>query len=67
VINIYRYIDIVWEMAGSIIAPPILGILIGKVLDKWSGYGIFSPLLLFLGVLAGLWSLVKKVRNIIDH
>ena len=66
-IKIYRYIDLVWEIAGGIIAPPILGILIGRGLDKWFGSDVFSPFLLFLGILAGLWSLVKKVRDIIDH
>lgn len=54
-----KYSDLAFTIAGNIVAPPLAGILLGRVIDGYfKTYPAFTLILLFLGILAGLRSLM---------
>ena len=63
--DILKYTDLAFQIAGNIIAPPIVGILLGKFLDDYfNSKPAFLFILLFFGILAGLRSLFRLVRRL---
>jgi len=63
--NILRYADRVLQIAGSIVAPPIAGILIGRYLDELAGTRpLIMIVLLLLGLGAGIKSLVTLIIDV---
>ncbi|MEK7376763.1 MAG: AtpZ/AtpI family protein [Candidatus Margulisiibacteriota bacterium] len=58
--NLFKYSDIAFTIAGSIVAPPLVGILLGRWIDGYFKiYPAFTLVLLFLGIIAGLRSLME--------
>jgi F0F1-type ATP synthase assembly protein I len=63
--RLLKYSDLAFTVAGNIVAPPLVGILLGTYLD-----GIFKTeptitlILVFLGLAAGIRSLFRLVRDI---
>ena len=54
-----KYSDLAFTIAGNIVAPPLVGILLGRMTDGYfKTYPVFTLVLLFLGILAGLHSLM---------
>ena len=57
--NFMKYSDLAFTIAGNIVAPPLAGILLGRLVDNYLKiYPAFTLGLLFLGILAGLRSLM---------
>ena len=57
--NLFKYSDLAFTVAGSIVAPPLVGILLGRLIDGYFKiYPAFTLILLFLGILTGLRSLM---------
>ena len=66
--NMFRYADLVFAIAGSIVAPPIIGILIGNFIDnRFQTSPWFTLILLLLGIASGIFSLFKLVKNVASH
>ena len=58
--NFLKYSDLAFTIAGNIVAPPLAGILLGRLIDGYFRiYPAFTMILLFLGILAGLRSLME--------
>lgn len=56
--NILKYTDLAFEIAGNILAPPIVGIFAGRFIDQYFKTGpLFLLIFLFLGIMTGLRSL----------
>ena len=57
--NLFKYSDLAFTIAGNIVAPPLVGIFLGRLTDGYfRSYPVFTLILLFLGILAGLRSLM---------
>lgn len=66
--NILRYADRILQIAGSIVAPPIAGILIGGFLDDNFRTGaVFTVGLFLLGLAAGLKSLISLISEVTNE
>lgn len=63
--RIYGYIDKVLQIAGGMVAPPLIGLLIGRALDDAFNIEYLSIAFFLLGVLTGIWSLVKFVSDLL--
>ncbi|MFA5098222.1 MAG: AtpZ/AtpI family protein [Candidatus Margulisiibacteriota bacterium] len=58
--NFIRYSDLAFSIAGSIVAPPLAGLLLGRFLDGRFGCSpAFTLALVLLGIAAGLRSLLR--------
>jgi len=63
--GLLKYADLAFKVAGNIIAPPLVGILLGAFLDKTFGTEpLFTLLLVFLGLAAGIRSLFRLFSEI---
>ena len=62
-----KYADKAWEIASAVLAPPLLGLVMGRFLDQRFGSGYFTAGLLVLGVFSGLWALVKIIRKTTEN
>ncbi len=64
--NVLRYTDLAFQVAGNIIAPPLLGIFFGSFLDqKFGTQPVFLLVLLFLGLATGIRGLFRLTEKII--
>jgi len=58
--NFLRYSDLAFSIAGSIVAPPLAGLLLGRFLDgRFGSSPVFTLILVLLGIAAGLRSLLR--------
>ena len=58
--NFLKYSDLAFSIAGSIVAPPLAGLLLGQLLDDRLGSApVFTLTLVLLGIAAGLRSLLR--------
>ncbi len=58
--NFLRYRDLAFSIAGSIVAPPLAGLLLGRFLDgRFGSSPVFTLILVLLGIAAGLRSLLR--------
>ncbi|MFA5104359.1 MAG: AtpZ/AtpI family protein [Candidatus Margulisiibacteriota bacterium] len=62
-----KYADKAWEIASAVLAPPLLGLAAGHFLDQRLGTEYFTVGLLVLGILSGLWALVKIIRKTTEN
>ena len=63
--NFLKYVNLATELAGILLAPPIVGVLLGRWLDQMQGHGSgWTFGLLILGIITGLWSMAKHLRGI---
>jgi F0F1-type ATP synthase assembly protein I len=55
-----RYADLAFEIAGFIIAPPLVGLFLGEWIDgRFKTAPVFTLVLIFLGIIAGIRSLAR--------
>lgn len=62
-----KYADKAWEISSAVLAPPLLGLVLGRFLDQRYGAGYFTVMLLVLGIFSGLWALIKIVRKTTEN
>ncbi|MGJ4906367.1 AtpZ/AtpI family protein [Bradyrhizobium oligotrophicum] len=55
--SVVRFVGQIGVLGWIIVAPTLIGLFVGRWIDRWLGTGIFwSAPLLLLGVAAGCWS-----------
>ncbi|XUM22408.1 AtpZ/AtpI family protein [Bradyrhizobium oligotrophicum S58] len=55
--SVARFVGQIGVLGWIIVAPTLIGLFVGRWLDRWLGTGIFwSAPLLLLGVVIGCWS-----------
>lgn len=62
-----KYADKAWQVASLVLAPPLLGLAAGRYLDQRLGVEYFTVTLLVLGILSGLWALIKMIRKTTEN
>ncbi len=62
-----KYMDKAWQIASAVLGPPLLGLVLGRYIDRSAGTGYFTVSLLVLGVFSGLWSVIKIIRKIDEN
>lgn len=60
--ELVQYAEYATEIAAVTLAPALLGLILGQVIDRvFNLYPAATVTLLILGILTGLWSMYKKV------
>jgi F0F1-type ATP synthase assembly protein I len=60
----WGYVGYATSLAGTLLVPPILGLIIGRWLDDKMGTDpLWTMGLFFLGLITGLWSMIKEVTK----
>jgi len=56
-LSVMRFVGQIGVLGWIIVAPTLIGLFLGRWIDRWLGTGIFwSAPLLLLGVVVGCWS-----------
>jgi F0F1-type ATP synthase assembly protein I len=59
--NFLRYIN----LGLTVFSSAVIGLLIGTLADKaMNRFPLFTVMMLFLGILAGIWGMYKSVREL---
>jgi len=63
--NFMKYVGLATELGGILLAPPIVGVLLGRWIDENLGSDpLWTFGLLVLGIFTGLWSMYKHLKGI---
>jgi F0F1-type ATP synthase assembly protein I len=61
-IEYWKYIN----LGIMLVAPAIVGLLIGNLIDRgFKTLPVFTVSMLVLGILSGIWSMYKSVKNLV--
>ena len=61
-IEYWKYLN----LGIMLVSPAIAGLLIGNLIDRISGASpVFTVSLLVLGILAGIWSMYKSIKDMV--